>query len=234
MSDFFTIFNPGLQHTREQLDSEKMLYVEAGKAGTGPDPLDLDSGTVVLRMPRPAYPEPMQTPQVPEPDDMDWTFVLESPCPECGYIASGTDARDLAALVVAATDPWQEVLTRPEVSTRPAPTVWSPLEYGCHVRDVLRIFTARNELIRTKDNPTFPNWDQDATAVAERYWEQDAAAVAVEIGVAAQENAAAWSDVAEAEWSRRGTRSNGSAFTLATLGLYELHDLVHHLRDVGA
>ena len=29
-----------------------------------------------------------------------------------------------------------------------------------------------------------------------------------------------------------GTRSNGSSFTIATLGQYTLHDVVHHLADV--
>lgn len=234
MSDFFEIFNPGLRHTREQLDAEKMLVVDAEAGGSGPKPLDLDSGSVVLRMPPGAYPEPMQIPVTPEPDEKDWTFVLERACPECGYLAAEVDAHDLPGLVRAATAPWAEVLARPDVATRPEPAVWSPLEYGCHVRDVLRIFTVRNRLIRTEDNPQFPNWDQDATALAERYWEQDPATVAAELAAAADENAAAWADVAEPEWQRPGTRSNGSEFTLDTLGRYMLHDLVHHLRDVGA
>ncbi len=234
MSDFFEIFNPGLRHTREQLDTEKMLVVEADKGGSGPKPLDLDSGSVVLRMPSGTYPEPMQTPQAPEPDDKDWTFVLERPCPECGYLATDVDAHDLPGLVRAAAAPWAQVLARPEARTRPAPRVWSPLEYGCHVRDVLRIFTLRNRLIRAEDNPVFPNWDQDTTALSERYWEQDPATVAAELAASAEENAAAWSAVAEPEWQRPGTRSNGSEFTLDTLGRYMLHDLVHHLHDVGA
>ncbi len=40
---------------REQKDLEKILIVEAEKGGSGPEPLDLDSGSVVLRVPaRPA------------------------------------------------------------------------------------------------------------------------------------------------------------------------------------
>jgi hypothetical protein len=234
MSDFFELFNPGLRHTREQRDLEKMLVVDADKGGSGPKPLDLESGTVVLRMPARAYPEPMQTPPTPEPDDKDWTFVLDRRCPECGYLASEVDARDLPSLVRAAAAPWPEVLGRADVALRPEPAVWSPLEYGCHVRDVLRVFLGRIELIRTGDNPVFANWDQDATALEERYWEQDPATVAAELADAAERNAAAWADIAEPEWSRPGTRSNGSAFTLDTLGRYMLHDLRHHLHDVGA
>ena len=35
-------------------------------------------------------------------------------------------------------------------------------------------------------------------------------------------------------WERRGSRSNGSQFTVATLAGYFLHDVEHHLHDVGA
>ena len=33
---------------------------------------------------------------------------------------------------------------------------------------------------------------------------------------------------------RRGTRSNGDVFSVESLGSYHLHDVVHHLHDVGA
>jgi|CXWJ01.1.fsa_nt_gi hypothetical protein len=53
MTGFFEIFEPGLRHLREQKDLEKILIVEAEKGGSGPEPLDLDSGSVVLRLPQP-------------------------------------------------------------------------------------------------------------------------------------------------------------------------------------
>ncbi len=34
-------------------------------------------------------------------------------------------------------------------------------------------------------------------------------------------------------WSRRGLRSNGSEFTIATIAIYHLHDIVHHAYDVS-
>jgi hypothetical protein len=36
------------------------------------------------------------------------------------------------------------------------------------------------------------------------------------------------------DWARPGQRSNGSQFTVESLGRYSLHDVVHHLWDVGA
>jgi hypothetical protein len=38
--------------------------------------------------------------------------------------------------------------------------------------------------------------------------------------------------VTDEEWSNRGLRSNGSRFTVLTLGQYMAHDLVHHVWDV--
>ena len=179
------------------------------------------------------YPVPMETPPVqPDPEDKDWTFVLDQPCPECGYVAADVDVTDLPGLVLTASTPWSQVLTGPGATVRPAPQVWSPLEYACHVRDVLRVFHGRVQLIRTQDDPVFPNWDQDATAIQDRYWEQDPATVAAELQAAAGTIAASWASVSAEEWGRPGTRSNGSRFTLDSLGRYFLHDIVHHLHDV--
>ena len=57
MTGFFEIFEPGLRHLREQKDLEKILIVEADKGGSGPEPLDLESGSVVLRVPPPPKPK---------------------------------------------------------------------------------------------------------------------------------------------------------------------------------
>lgn len=58
MTNFFEIFNPGARHQREQKDLEKILIVEADKGGSGPQPLDLDSGSVTLRIPPRPLPKP--------------------------------------------------------------------------------------------------------------------------------------------------------------------------------
>jgi len=169
----------------------------------------------------------------PIPEDKDWTFVLDHPCQECGFVAADVEVTDLPALVLAVTAPWARVLAEPRATLRPAPQVWSPLEYACHVRDVLRVFAGRVALMRTQDDPVFPNWDQDATAIEDRYWTQDPATVAGELQAAAEVIAAGWADVGADEWGRPGTRSNGSKFTLDSLGRYFLHDITHHLNDVG-
>lgn len=168
----------------------------------------------------------------PEPDGKDWTWVLGRPCPECGFDASSLDRRTVADRILATTPRWLAALSAADARVRPAPQVWSIVEYGAHVRDVHRLFAHRGRLILDQDDPEFENWDQDETALAARYWLADPVEVAGQLAVEAQQAAAVFSAPTDARWGRTGRRSNGSVFTLETLGLYYLHDVEHHLHDV--
>lgn len=168
----------------------------------------------------------------PEPDTKDWTWVLDRPCAECGFDSADLDVTALPGRVLDWADEWVAVLSRPDVAVRPSPGVWSPLEYACHVRDVLNVFAGRVRLMLTQDAPEFANWDQDATAVAERYDLQDPAVVATELAGAAADMAEVFAGVAPDAWGRTGLRSNGSHFTVDSIGRYFAHDVVHHLADV--
>jgi DinB superfamily len=168
------------------------------------------------------------------PDTKDWTWTLERPCPECGFDAQQVAPEEVAGLAVTLTAPWVAVLARPDVTERPAPGTWSPLEYGCHVRDVCTVFDERVRLMLAEDDPAFANWDQDRAAVDKRYAEQVPAHVASQLQAAATQVGSTFGAVAQDQWSRTGVRSNGSRFTVLTLGRYFLHDLAHHLVDVGA
>jgi hypothetical protein len=168
-----------------------------------------------------------------EPDTKDWTWVLQEPCPECGYDASEVDRSALATMVRETAQRWSAVLERPEAGVRPAPHIWSPLEYACHVRDVHRVFRGRVGQMLDQDDPTFANWDQDATAVELDYPSAEAATVARELTEAAADMAAAYDSVEEEQWDRPALRSDGSRFTVESLGRYHLHDVFHHLHDVS-
>jgi hypothetical protein len=168
------------------------------------------------------------------PDTKNWTWVIEKPCPECGFDASSFDATDVARNMRENAGLWPAVLSRPDVRDRPNDETWSALEYAAHVRDVLRIFHTRITLMLTKENPLFANWDQDATAVAERYNEQDPDAIAEEIGEAADALASLLESVHGADWQRVGRRSDGASFTVESIAKYLAHDPNHHAWDVGA
>lgn len=168
-----------------------------------------------------------------EPDTKDWTWVLEQACPECGFDPAGVEVRDLPDLIHENTRGWYGALDGPDAAVRPDAGTWSRLEYACHVRDVHRIFGERVRLMLDQDDPAFANWDQDVTAVEDRYDLQDPATVSVELVEAAADVAAVYAGVGADQWERRGRRSNGSVFTVATIGAYHLHDVVHHLVDIG-
>lgn len=173
-------------------------------------------------------------PATPEPDTKDWTWVLQSQCPECGFSAADVPEHEIGATVRDLAPRWIAALYRTDAAVRPAPQTWSVLEYGAHVRDVLELFDARLTLMLTEDDARFENWDQDATAVAERYDLQDPVVVANQLADAAEVIADRFDAVTGDQWERVGVRSNGSTFTVRTFGQYFLHDVVHHLWDVRA
>lgn len=171
-------------------------------------------------------------PEAIEPDTKDWTWTVERQCPECGFDASRVEAADLVATVRDFVAPWPERLWAGDVRERPVPTTWSPLEYASHVHEVLEVFRGRFELMAAEDNPSLPNWDQDAAAVEGPYAAADPDRIAREIPERAEDLVAALGAF-DGRWERTAVRSDGATFTALTLGRYLVHDLAHHLHDVG-
>ena len=166
------------------------------------------------------------------PDTKDWTWVLRRPCPECGLDTTSFPLAALPEMIRANAAAWRQPLAAPDAARRTRPDKWSPLEYGCHVRDVFRIYDYRLGLMLTEDDPLFPNWDQDETAVSDRYGEQDPSRVTRELTEAADALADRFAGVGGDQWQRPGRRSDGAAFTVETFGRYFIHDPVHHLYDL--
>jgi hypothetical protein len=167
-------------------------------------------------------------------DTKDWTWVLDRPCPECGLDAGGVAPGQVGAIVTSTLPRWAAALDRPDVRDRPDPHTWSPLEYAAHVRDVFDVMTGRLALMLTEDDPLFDDWDQDAAALAAGYASSDPVLVGQELEAAGRRAAEAFGAVGAGDVERPGRRSNGSVFTVATLGQYFVHDVVHHLHDVNA
>lgn len=165
-------------------------------------------------------------------DTKDWTWVLQQPCSACGFDASTLDRRQVATTLRAANFRLLALLDDPLVHERPAPDVWSALEYGCHVRDVHRLFLYRLGLMLDEDDPLFPNWDQDATAIESRYELTDLDELVSDLASDGERLASAFDAVRPDQWSRTGRRSDGAVFTVETFGRYLVHDPVHHVWDV--
>ena len=168
-----------------------------------------------------------------EPDTKDWTWVLHEQCPECGYVAAEVGRAELPHLVRANARAWLELLGADGVATRTRPDRWSVLEYACHVQDVHQVFHERLQSMLETDEPRFAGWDQDATAAQGGYAERQPTVVGPGLVAAAYAVADLYDSVPDDAWGRRGFRSDGSEFTVESLGRYHLHDVVHHLWDVA-
>jgi hypothetical protein len=170
----------------------------------------------------------------PIPDDRDWTWVLEQPCPDCGFVAADFESASAGVTLRRNAASWSELLNGDHGALvgRRRPDRWSDLEYAAHVRDVNRLYLQRLEMMLTEEDPLYPNWDQDATAVDDDYNAQDPAVVSAELRSAASALAEAFDSVTDGQWDRGGRRSDGASFTIESFAKYLVHDPVHHLWDV--
>jgi hypothetical protein len=182
------------------------------------------------------------------PDTKNWTWVLDRPCPECGFEAAAFPREEVAALLRRNAAGWRALFDASDTSEasdgsggsgagrdlreRPEPEKWSPLEYACHVRDCCAVYDERLRLMLAEDGPSYPNWDQDETAVASDYRSQDPDLVDAQLAAAAEALASRFETVAtDDQWRRTGFRGDGSAFTVETFARYFIHDPIHHLWD---
>ena len=167
------------------------------------------------------------------PETKDWTWVLHRPCPECSLDTRSFAREDIPTIIGANTASWQQALTASaDPAARPAPGTWSPVEYACHVRDLLVLCDYRLNLMLTQDDPLFANWDQDEAAVTGQYGEQALTEVAAQLRDAANTAVSRFAKVAGGQWLRKGRRGDGAQFTVETFGRHLVHETVHHLYDV--
>lgn len=164
------------------------------------------------------------------PDTRDWTTVLEGGCGECGYQLH--DPTTTADRLRDALARWQQVLRRPDVADRPAPRIWSPLEYAGHCRDLIEVLGDRVEAMLTGDEPTYADFDGAAAVMEHGYWKADPGEVADRLEAATTRTVGVLDRVGPEDWERTGRRGDGYVFTIASLTRYIVHDVDHHLVDV--
>jgi len=171
-----------------------------------------------------------------ERESKNWTWVNERPCDECGFDASTIEASATDRVLARAVDDWSELFGRHDVERlrrRPDPATWSPLEYACHVRDVLDLLDLRIDRVVREEHPTFDDWHPDDRAEAGRYdLEIDPVAVLARLVTNAHRVIDRIGGLSVLDWRRRGTRADGLEFTAAFITTYLTHDVVHHLHDV--
>ncbi len=168
--------------------------------------------------------------------DGDWTWVLERQCDECGYEADALDRNELGGRIRAVGGAWRETLGRGAAVTRlrdDDDRTWTPLQYGCHVRDVFELFEKRTrDMLKKRKPPKFKDWNQEDAAEKGDYSNADAAKVAYTLASNAGKLADVLDRVHGDDWDKEGTRSDGASFTVESITRYVLHDVEHHLWDV--
>jgi hypothetical protein len=162
-------------------------------------------------------------------------IVRDGSCPECGLVASSVAVGDLGTAILGGARQWDDLLSRlsdtPSLSARPAPGVWSALEYACHVRDTLTLFADRIQLAIDIENPHFEYQDQEAAVVRRRYNDADSQEVAAAIFANADRFARVLDTLPTDAWVRGGTRLEDEFFDIALLARFALHEVRHHRVD---
>jgi S-DNA-T family DNA segregation ATPase FtsK/SpoIIIE len=157
-------------------------------------------------------------------------------CEECGFEYSSVGRDEVPDRLRAAGPAYAERLAADELvlRQRPAPDVWSALEYACHVRDVLQVQRERLALALTEDRPTFVPMGRDERVVNDRYNEQDPKAVSHELRAAANEIADAFTALDDPGWDRVGIYNypEPAERSMLWLAQHTIHETEHHLTDV--
>lgn len=65
---FEELFSPGRKHTRDEANRLELTRVDVADGDPGRGPIDLESGTVVVRLPDPSADASATSPEAPESD----------------------------------------------------------------------------------------------------------------------------------------------------------------------
>ncbi len=114
--------------------------------------------------------------------------------------------------------------------------MFSPLQYGAHVRDIVRVYGDRIELAIAEDNPTFPQFSP-SSEVFEAYNTMAVAELASDLDAQARRLATIVGNLHDDQWERTLVRDGGTdgvfTFTVHGQACYALHESHHHLLDAN-
>lgn len=129
---------------------------------------------------------------------------------------------------------WRRVLADPGTPTgRVGVLAWSPLEHGCHVRDMCLLF--RRRLAATLGTaPAGPEPEDlgDPARLTGLYRDEDPRRVAGELVAAAEALARGLAALGPADWDREDPRLPGERLTVEFFTRHLLHDIAHDLGEV--
>ncbi|MCE7001566.1 DinB family protein [Kibdelosporangium philippinense] len=156
-------------------------------------------------------------------------------CSECGFTYDLTEYPAAAQTISAGVADFVEILrSDANLRNRPSPDVWSPLEYACHVRDVLLVQRERVLLARRTETPVCVPMGRDERAEHEGYNDQEPESVARQLVDSADLFCNVLNRLAEADWQRTLIYSYPEPETksLQWVAVHTVHEVHHHLLDV--
>ncbi len=158
-------------------------------------------------------------------------------CAQCGFEYDLGDAGSAGPAVVAGAARFASVLEADpsDVRRRPRADVWSPLEYACHVRDVLLVQRERVLAARRSDRPTFEPMGRDERVEHDGYALQDPPSVARQMADAAAMFANVLARLGDADWDHTVVYGYPARTerSLRWVAVHTMHEMRHHLGDVS-
>ncbi len=120
-----------------------------------------------------------------------------------------------------------------DLRTRRQHQLWSPLEYGCHVRDVLLVQRERVLAARRVEQPSFDPMGRDERVEHDGYAEQEPRDVARQLTDAALLFANVLDRLDPEDWGRTVMYNYPKQFerSLRWVAIHTLHEVQHHLLD---
>jgi hypothetical protein len=157
-------------------------------------------------------------------------------CEECGFEYDLGEAETAAPAVLEGVDKLAAMLSGSpaDLRRRPEPETWSPLEYGCHVRDVLLVQRERVLAARRVDRPSFDVMGRDERVEHDGYADQEPGDVARQLTDAGRLFANVVSRLGPEDWERTALYPypEPSERSLRWVAIHSLHEVRHHLLDV--
>jgi DinB superfamily len=157
-------------------------------------------------------------------------------CQECGFEYDLSQAPSAGPAIIDGVAEFGALLSSgpTDLRARREPPTWSPLEYGCHVRDVLLVQRERVLAARRIDHPSFEPMGRDERVEHDGYAEQDPARVVRQLNEAAYLFANDLSRLAPEDWGQNIMYNYPERLdrSLRWVAMHTLHEVRHHLLDV--
>jgi hypothetical protein len=159
-------------------------------------------------------------------------------CDQCGFVYGTIGASDIPNAMRALSLQYRDALLATDVAglvrMRPAPDVWSALEYAGHVRDVWLIQRDRAILALVEDTPSYARMFRDERTSVVGYQREDVNEVADEVVMAANLMAKLFEGLTSDQLDRPCIYNypQPTERDVAWLGHHTLHEATHHLDDL--